>query len=231
MIDEFASLLNTLFGSESFCDVGDLNKFLTRLALNLVVAVAVAWLIHYRRYRDHEHMFSCLLLNVITFCMCMLLRKVPVEIGFALGLFAVFGILRYRTEAIRMHDLTYLFILIGLAIINSAANKKISVCELLAVNGVIVAATAILEHAVSCKDEASLPIKYDRLDLLQPGQEEALRSDLVQRTGLAITRVEVSSFDMLRDSALVIVHYKQHDRTRLATPAETPQKPSEDEHA
>jgi hypothetical protein len=210
--------ISSMFGAEMFLDSGDLGRFLVRLVLNVAFAAIVAWGIHYRRYRDHEHMFSCLLLNLITFCMCMLLRKVPVELGFALGLFAVFGILRYRTEAIRMHDLTYLFILIGLAIVNSAANKKISVCELLAVNAVIVVATAVLEYAVSRKDEAAIRIRYDRLDLLHPGREEALHRDLSQRTGLAITRVEVVRFDMLRDSARITVHYKPNDRTCARAP-------------
>lgn len=219
MSPESVSSLSSLFGAELFFDSDDLRKLLARLALNLVFAIIVVWLIHYRRYRNHEQVFSCLLLNVITFCMCMLLRKVPIELGFALGLFAVFGILRYRTEAIRMHDLTYLFILIGLAIVNSAANKKISVCELLAVNAVIVAATAILEYAVSRKDEASIQVRYDRLDLLHPGQEDALRRDLVQRTGLAITRVEIARFDMLRDSARILVYYKLHDRPQTVTSA------------
>lgn len=206
--------MGSLFGSDAFLDIDDLSKLLTRLVLNLLFATIVVWFIHYRRYRDREQMFSCYLLNLITFLMCMLLRKVPVELGFALGLFAVFGILRYRTEAIRMHDLTYLFILIGLAIINSAANKKISVCELLAVNAVIVVATAILEYAVSSKDEASIGMLYDRLDLLRPGKEQALHSDLAQRTGLPITRVDVARFDMLRDSARIIVHYKASGRGR-----------------
>jgi len=140
--------------------------------------------------------------------MCLLLRKVPMELGFALGLFAVFGILRYRTEEIRMRDLTYLFIMIGIGIINGVANKKVSTVELLTVNVVIVGLTALLELPRSARRFGSTPMLYDNLALLRPDQQEQLYADLSQRTGLAVVRVQVHRIDFLRDAAEITVFYR-----------------------
>jgi hypothetical protein len=154
------------------------------------------------------------LFNLITFSLCLLLRKVPIELGFALGLFAVFGILRYRTEPIRILDLTYLFIVIGLGILNAVANKKISVMEMVAVNTVIVGMTALLELYPASRSQKSTPMLYDNLSLLRPGSETELHADLRERTGLEIVRVEIQRVDMLRDAAEVLVYYvKPSDRS------------------
>jgi hypothetical protein len=133
------------FGTEQFVDPGDFLRLVTRLGVDIGFASIVILVVYYRLYRNREFVFTYYIFNVITLAMCVLLRKVPMELGFALGLFAVFGILRYRTEEIRMRDLTYMFIMIGLGIINGVANKKVSTAELLLVNAVIVGITAALE--------------------------------------------------------------------------------------
>ena len=78
-------------------------------------------LVYYRLYRDRDYVFTYFLINLVTFSLAYLLSNVPIELGFALGLFAVFGILRYRTEAIRVRNLTYLFVVIGVALLNALA--------------------------------------------------------------------------------------------------------------
>ena len=128
--------MNELFGTEAFFD-DDLWKLLMRLALDLGITSLVVMWVYYRLYKNREFVFTYYIFNIITFTMCVLLRKVPMELGFALGLFAVFGILRYRTEPVRIKDLTYMFIVIGLGIVNGIANKKISGAELLTVNALI----------------------------------------------------------------------------------------------
>ena len=137
-------MLNELLGTKMLIDTPDFLKLATRLTLNLFFVTIVIRFVYYRLYKNREYLFTYYLFNVITFCLCLLLRKVPIELGFALGLFAVFGILRYRTEPIRIRDLTYLFIAIGLAILNAVANKKVSFAELLLVNSVIVGMTVLL---------------------------------------------------------------------------------------
>ena len=149
--------------------------------------------------------------NAITFALCFLLRKVPIELGFALGLFAVFGILRYRTEAIRTQDLTYMFVVIGIAILNAVANKKVSLAELLLVNGAIVALTALLERLTFFRADQSRVITYDNMDLIRKNDYAALIADLRDRTGLDVQRVRVGSVNLLRDTAQVVVYFPEDD--------------------
>ncbi len=196
------------FGTDRFMDPGDFLRLSTRLSLNFAFAAIVILVVYYRLYKNREFVFTYYIFNLITFSMCVLLRKVPMELGFALGLFAVFGILRYRTEEIRMRDLTYLFIMIGLGIINGVANKKVSTAELLLVNGAIVGVTALLELPMAARRFGSTPMLYDNLKLLQPQFRAELIADITQRTGLEVMRVQVHRIDMLRDAAEITVFYK-----------------------
>jgi len=183
-----------------------------RLALDLAMAAVVLHAVYFRLYRRHEHVFTCYLFNVVTLCLCVLLRKGPAELGFALTLFGVFGILRYRTEQIRSRDLTYLFIVIGLGIVNGASGPEVSLAEVLVVNGVVVGLTVFLELGLRGNPEHATPMCYDRLDLLRPGHEAALVADVAARTGLVVTRVETERFDMLRDAAEVTVFARARRR-------------------
>ena len=187
----------------------EVGKLLARLGLDLAFATVVIQLVYFRLYKKREHVFTCYLFNVVTLCLCVLLRKGPAEIGFALTLFGVFGILRYRTEQIRSLDLTYLFIVIGLGIINGVADSGVSVAELLVTNGVIVALTALLELGGGGRSERATPMLYDRLELLQPGNEPNLLADIAARTGLAVVRVETQRIDLLRDAAEITIYSRR----------------------
>lgn len=202
--------MDQLFGVSQFFDPDDTIKLVCRLAVDLMFATIVVRGVYQRVHRNREYVFTYYLFNLITFCLCLLLRKVPIEIGFALGLFAVFGILRYRTEAIRIRDLTYLFIVIGIGILNALINKKISMSELLVVNCTIVGATALLELGSASRAQASRPLFYDRIDLLRPGSEPELHADLEERLGFRVQRVDVARIDMLKDAAEVTVYYTPH---------------------
>lgn len=199
--------MNYIIGANQLVDTPDLVKFLSRLALNLVFATIVIRFVYYRLYKDREYVFTYFAFNVITFCMCLLLRKVPIELGFALGLFAVFGILRYRTEPIRIRDLTYLFIVIGLGILNGVANKKISVAELIAVNAVITFVPVFLELGQANRTHRSQHVIYDNIELLKPENEAALFKDLSERIGVPVVRVQINRIDMLRDAADILAFY------------------------
>lgn len=196
------------FGTNEFIDPGDFLQLVTRMGMNLAFASIAILLVYYRLYRNREFVFTYYVFNLITFAMCVLLRKVPMELGFALGLFAVFGILRYRTEEIRMRDLTYMFIMIGLGILNGVANKKVSTAELLLVNTVIVGITAGLELPAKARRHGSTPMLYDNLALLRPEARPQLLADLAARTGLEVVRVQVHRIDFLRDAAEITVFYR-----------------------
>ena len=194
-----------LFGVDMLFDPQDVGKLVLRLALNLVFVFLLLRGVYYRHNPRRDFAFSCVMLNVITFSICLLLRKVPVDMGFALGLFAVFGILRYRTQPIHVRDLTYLFVLLGIGILNAVANKKISFAELVLINGVIVAVAALLESYPLGGRRQLHEITYDRLDLLQPHRDSDLREDLRTRLGIEVLSYEVESVDLLRDVAKIRV--------------------------
>lgn len=185
--------------------VGDL---LARLALDVACAFIVVRLIYFRRYKNREYAFTYYCFNVITFCLCYLLGRVSLQVGLALALFGVFGILRYRTEQIRIRDLTYLFILIGLGVLNGVANQSISSALLVVINAVIVGMIGLLERAGATATERSTPMLYDQLTLLRPANEAQLLADLSTRTGVAVSRVEIGHIDLLRDAAEITVYFR-----------------------
>ncbi len=197
--------MSGVFGGNFASSWFELSDLLSRLALDLVCATLVIRLIYFRLYRNREYVFTYYCFNVITFCLCYLLGKVALEFGLALALFGVFGILRYRTEQIRMRDLTYLFIVIGIAVLNGVANQSVSGLLVVVIDVLIVAMIALLEFAASRNQERSTEMLYDQLELLRPGNEAKLVADLNAKTGLTVARVEVTHVDLLRDAAEITV--------------------------
>ena len=193
---------------------GSAIMLLARLAFNLLITAVVVRLVYYRLYRNRDYVFTYFLINLVTFSLAYLLSKVRIELGFALGLFAVFGILRYRTEAIRVRNLTYLFVVIGIALLNALANGGITMAELLIANAVIVGTVGALEAAPFSGREESRLVNYDRLDLLSPAAAAELLEDLRKRTHLPVERFEIGDVDLLRDSALITIHYRSQSSPR-----------------
>jgi len=200
--------MNTLFGVLADSLSSSAAVLLARLGLNLLFTAMVVRFVYYRLYRNRDYVFTYFLINLVTFSLAYLLSNVPIELGFALGLFAVFGILRYRTEAIKVRNLTYLFVVIGIALLNALANGGITLAELLIANAVIVGTVTVLEAAPFSGREESRLVHYDRLDLLSPADAAALLEDLRKRTHLPVERFEIGDVDLLRDSALITIHYR-----------------------
>jgi hypothetical protein len=198
--------MNDLLGLDVLFNGPDALRLLFRLTLLVVFTGFVIRGAYSRRNHSTDHVFTYWLFSLVTFSIAFLLRKVPMELGFALGLFAVFGVLRYRTESIAIKDLTYLFIVIGLALINSLANKKISFFELMMVNVVISGATYFLE-GTGRGQEGALLLTYDRVDRLAPSQRKDLIAELSTRLNLPLTRLVVHEADMLKDTAKISVFY------------------------
>ena len=198
--------MNTFAGALPPFLSSDAMVLLGRLALNLIFTMLVVRFVYYRLYRSRDYVFTYVLINLVTFSLAFLLSTVPIELGFALGLFAVFGILRYRTEAIRVRNLTYLFVVIGIALLNALANGGITLTELLIANSVIVATVGALEAAPFSGREESRIVRYDRLDLLAPEASVDLLADLRKRTHLPVERFEIGDVDLLRDAADITIH-------------------------
>ena len=181
---------------------------LGRLGVDLFFTALTVGVVYYRLYRSRDYVFTYFLLNLVTFTLAYLLSNVRIELGFALGLFAVFGILRYRTEAILVRNLTYLFVVIGIALLNALANGPITTSELLIANIAVVGMVAVLEATSFSGREESRLVRYDRLDLLNPDAAGDLLADLRKRTHLPVERFEIGDVDLLRDSADIRIHYR-----------------------
>ena len=195
-----------LFGIDIY-DSKDLIKLLFKFSIDLVFLFLIVRVIYYRTKDEKDYVFTFFMFNILTFFICFLLRKVPMEMGFALGLFAVFGILRYRTEAIPIRQMTYLFIVIGLSMINSLANKSISWMEILLANSIITIITHLIDRVWFSTIEQTKSILYEKINLIKPENEQALIEDLKLRTGLNITSVKIEKVDFLRDTAQITIYY------------------------
>jgi Domain of unknown function (DUF4956) len=204
--------MNELFGAALVPSVETLTSLAARLILNLLFTVVTVRVVYSRLYHQRDYIFTYLILNVVTFSLAFLLSKAPIGLGSAFGLFAVFGILRYRTEAIQVRNLTYLFVVIGIALLNALANKDISLVELVIVNMVIVGAVGLLEAASFSGREESRQVVYDRLELLSPDTSSELLKDLRRRTRLPVERFEIGDVDLLRDAANITVYYPVSSR-------------------
>ena len=197
-----------LYGIDFF-DLEDFSKLLFKFGINFIFLIIIVRLIYYRVKDDKDYVFTYIMFNILTFFICFLLRKVPMQMGFALGLFAVFGILRYRTEAIPIRQMTYLFIVIGISMINALSNKSISIFEVLFTNGLITLITYLIDRLWFQTIEEKKSIVYEKIELIKPENKQELIQDLKERTGLPIHEVKVDKIDFLRDTAAVTIYYNR----------------------
>jgi hypothetical protein len=193
-------------GTELF-DKQDFVKLLVKSAFNFLVVGYIVRYLYYTTTKNKDYLFTYILISVTVFFLCFLLENVKLELGFALGLFAIFGIIRYRTDPIPIKEMTYLFIVIGISVMNALANKKISYSELLFTNMMFILITYSLEKIWLLKHETRKTITFEKIELIVPEKREELVADLKLRTGLNITRVEIRNIDFLRDTATIRIYY------------------------
>ena len=203
-------LLNVeIFGTELFNK--DFYELLIKLLFNLAIVSYIVRYIYFNSTKNKDYLFTYLMISITVFLLCFLLENVKLQLGFALGLFAIFGIIRYRTDPIPIKEMTYLFIVIGISIMNALANKKISYSELIFANLSILTLTYILERIWLLKKESRKNITYEKIDLIVPEKREELLKDLKIRTGLNINRVEVRRIDFLSDTAQIRIFYFENE--------------------
>lgn len=191
-----------------FFNLPSFLELVLRFALNMtVILVLVRWL-YYSSTKRKDYLFTYILISSLIFLLCFLLASVKLQIGFALGLFAIFGIIRYRTSSIPIKEMTYLFLIIGVSIINALADTKTSVAEVLFTNFVIIVITFLMEKIWLQKHELSSTVLYEKIDLIKPEKRQELMKDLQLRTGIKkINRIEVGKIDFLRDTCTLQIYY------------------------
>ena len=180
-------------------------KFWTRITIDLVSVFVLVRFIYYPIYKNREFFFTFFIFNLIIFLITFLLNKVEMSMGAAFGLFAVFSMLRYRTEGISMKDMTYLFLAIAMGLITAVSKGNWD--ELSLLNLIIIAFTYLLESNLFLKKEASKVIQYENIEMIKPEFQAALIADLESRTGIKINRIAISKVDFLRDTAIIRIYY------------------------
>lgn len=191
----------------------DFLKLIVRFSIHLISLLVIVRLIYYPVARRKDYLFTYIMISLIIFFICFTLKKFDLGLGMALGLFAIFGIIRYRTDTIPIKEMTYLFIIIGLTVINSLSNKQMSYTELLFTNFVTIFATFGMERLWLLKHEAQKVLLYERIELIVPSRHEELKQDIETRTGLKISRFEVGKIDFLRDTVQIIIHYYDDEQS------------------
>ena len=179
--------------------------FATRLAIDLVAVTALVRGVYYRLYRRGDLFLTFFAFNLVVFLITRSLNSAEMTLGAAFGLFAVFSMLRYRTEGISAKDMTYLFLVIALGLVMAIAGGGWP--ALLLIGAALVGGTALLEGNLVTRREHAQPVHYDNIRLVSPGSRQALIGDLRARTGLDVHRVEIQEIDLLKDAARLMVYY------------------------
>lgn len=187
-------------------DGPNLWNLLIRFGFNLLVCWVLIQFFYYRKSHRRDYYFTFMMFSVTIFLLLFLLQNLAIEIGFALGLFAIFGMIRYRTTTLPVREMTYLFVIIGVSIINGFGMSA-SYAALLVTNLLVILVTWVLESHKLTRPEATKIILYEKIDLIKPEHYDLLMADIKARTGLNVTKIQVGSINFLKDTAYLKVTY------------------------
>ncbi|QQS51295.1 MAG: DUF4956 domain-containing protein [Bacteroidota bacterium] len=214
-IAEASSIFDTqLFGIKLIEKV-EFTELVVRFLFNLLIVTIAVRFLYYPSTKRKDYLFTYILISTVIFLLCILLDNVKLQIGFALGLFAIFGIIRYRTNPIPIKEMTYLFLVIGISVINALANKKVSYAELLFTNFSVLIIALILEKVNLVKHESSKIVEYEKIELIKKDRREELIADLEERTGIKINRIEIGRINFLRDTVRIRIHYYEENNASV----------------
>jgi hypothetical protein len=181
------------------------SQFLIRMLINFLTAFVLIRVLYYKNYKKSDHFLSFFSFNIIIFILTSSLNKVEMSMGSAFGLFAVFSILRYRTEGMSSRDVTYLFLSIATGLITAISGDNWM--ETISLNIVILVVVGLIESRWLIKKEFAKTVIYDSPQLISGTNNQAVIEDLKTKINLPIHRVEIMEIDLIRDSALLTVYY------------------------
>ena len=190
-----------------------------RFVINLIVVSIIARYLYYPRSHRRDYMFIFILMSMSIFLLVSLMEGDGMNLGAAMGLFAIFGIMRFRTEAVPIREMTYLFMLIAVSVVNALGRAEyhpkadywdgFGLVTIIFVNLIFLGMAWLFESSRLVSSNCSKYIKYDNIALIAPDKREELKADLEKRTGLKITRIEVGMLDFLKDSTLIRIFYNE----------------------
>jgi len=190
-----------------------LPELVLRFGINLLVVLLLVRWLYYSGTKRKDYLFTYILISSVVFLLCFLLESVTLQIGFALGLFAIFGIIRYRTNPMPIKEMTYLFLVIGISVIN-ALTTETGMAEILFANVVVVLVTFGLEKVWLLRHVSSKTIIYEKINLIVPEKYDEMIADLKERTGIKeIKKVEIGKINFLKDTCRMIIYYEDSSRS------------------
>lgn len=199
-----------------------LSNFILAFLFNMITAVIVVRWIYYPKHRSRKYVFTFLAFTTIIFFVVSLMTSVNMSIGVGFGLFAIFSVLRYRTNTIPIREMTYLFIIAALPVMNAMAVNGEDWPKLLIANTSLILILFWLENEWGFAFEASRTVTYEKINLIHPDNQVLLMKDLEKRTGLNINRLEIGRINFLRDTARIKVYYDETNQPRsLKIPGES----------
>ena len=207
---------NLRFLGIKLINVGDFTELTVRFLFNTLVLLIIVCFMYARNSKRKEFYFSYLAIGAIVFLLCFLLSSVKLELAFALGLFAIFGIIRYRTDTIPIKEMTYLFVVIGISVMNALSNKKVSYAELVFTNSVIIFGLWLLEKLLILHQEKSIKLIYEKIGDIQSKTDEMLLADLKERTGINISRFKIVKIDLLKNVAEFTLYYQPNGNSKIS---------------
>ena len=211
--------------SDKFIDMKHVKELLIAFFINLIAIMVIVRGLYYPKCKRGEFFFTYILIAMSTFMLIYVLGDVKLKAGIALGLFAIFSIIRYRTEQVAIREMTYLFIIIAVSAINGLTVSELSYGEVLIINTLFILSIWICESKLLISHYSYKVIKYDNVKLITPDKKDELIADLEKRTGLKIEKVEVGAIDFLKDAAIIKMYYKSNSSnnsvdTTLKTPTD-----------
>ena len=206
------SFFSQLFDPANFQISSMMGHLIVSLIINTIATWCVVHFFYYPKGHRRDYYFTFILLSLSIFMLIALLLggRTDMGIGAALGLFAIFGIIRYRTESVPIREMTYLFFLVALSVLNGKS-EGISLIEQPLINGILILCVWMCEGFLTKSNEGCKYVKYDNIDLIKPERYEELKADLEARLGLQINRVEVGAVDFLTDMTMLRVFYNDPD--------------------
>jgi hypothetical protein len=182
---------------------------LLRFSINMVFIIVLVWVIYFRYTKKEKFLFTFFLIGIVVFFVSSIMRRVDIGLGLAFGLFAIFGILRFRTRNFSLKDMSYLFATIGISVINSLGMMVLPLTGILVINVIILIAAFALEKILCKNTFMKHSIVYDKLELLKPVNQNKLYKDISSRTGRVILRINVEKIDYKRDTADLDIYFKE----------------------
>lgn len=222
----FMNLIMNQSIASSIIYTDNILELIFRFALNLLVTVFVINYVYFKATGKRSYVFTYIMISTTVFFLCFLLGSIELQLGFALGLFAIFGIIRYRTDTIPIREMTYLFLVITISVINALARREVSIVEVAFTNIAFMATTWVMERVWMKRHLARRTIVYDRIDLIHPSKHEELIKDIESRTGMLVVKFKIGQIDLAKSCTRLIIFYNENATPNILTDAELNDKSS-----